>query len=935
MVSATELRKQQQLLRARGVRIPLQLQQVALRRGVSPQQILIEREQKRVQAEITQSLKEQALIAEDVLKRAGSVKQLEDLLQTVPQELRPFIKITTKQLKDKISATISQVQDRIKRQQRLIENLRATRKRAQIEGNQKKATTLSSEISGVQEEVNFLQGTIPQLERGSFIPFTSIKESASDLRFGEEERRIALERQFSELARVLPGGRAELSTIFRERRITIEQQRLLGIIKEAKVPDTLPAFRDPKTGEVILMSFLPKIVEEKGLEKIRVSATTLLPTKEFEKPTFDIFGFKTEPTEFEKALGLDLSRLAVKLAPKEKRIIEKVKEIAPKIFDVPIVGFEPGLKGLVKIGVKIEEFERVKEEETKEKRFLENRKFIVDIVTGGSRFETREEFDKRISEEKAGRFSFGGFGFKVLEKIEKKIPRKIPLFVIPGAEVDITKVLEAPVPFVSRQEAIELLDLIIKFGIFSKFFVTGAAAKQKAAKQKAKTKQVKKADKKTINKLIDAAEEEFKKGTLKNKLASISDDIVRDTNPVTKSIKIENMNSLLDEALKRGLIKNFVLDKNTGALAFLDNQGVLTRSVTKLAPELELQIEAILFEAPQISTEALISTGAISGFAEGKIPPFKDLGKIKDLELGKIEGLGELGKIKFLDLGDFNKLKKEQQKGFDKLFEGILTTTKLSQKERQRLKQEEKARQKELLTLGMPQLEMPKLAQPTAQVPRLAQPTIQIPKLAQPTIQIPKLKFPEITFPTPGIPKPPKKPKIIPFFLIPDEKERRRREKELLEGFDVFVKSKGRNKKVDFNVTSDASLDIGSFLSDNTISQQFSRKPTGKKARKSKLQVPENYWELNQRKFNDFITRKGKKVQTPNIYHEKRAHAIDTIGEIQQLSVAKLLAQQRKQNKEMDRMAKNLISGFNNSFRNQKQKKQKFKQFDITKTINF
>lgn len=318
MVSAAELRQQQQALRGVGARIPLQLQQQALQRGVSPQRILQERERKRVQAEITQSQKEQALIVEDVLRQAGSVQQLEQLLQTVPQEIRQFIKTTPEQIQGKINSTISKVQERIKTQQKVIDNLRITRKRFAQEGNQIRAREIDADLAGISKEINFLKGTLPQLGKGSFIPFSEIKSVGSDVRFGEEERRIALEKQFSQLATALPGGRQELSKIFKERRITIEQQTALGIITGVKV----------KAGETISKNIIGEFIQDE-INRFNAGRTSLANLKEniailgkqggfsaseqrkiissIEKERVDIFGFKREPTVFEEISGLDFA----------------------------------------------------------------------------------------------------------------------------------------------------------------------------------------------------------------------------------------------------------------------------------------------------------------------------------------------------------------------------------------------------------------------------------------------------------------------------------------------------------------------------------------------------------------------------------------------------------------------------------------------------
>ncbi len=588
----------------------------------------------------------------------------------------------------------------------------------------------------------------------------------------------------------------------------------------------------------------------------------------------------------------------------------------------------PGVQPLL-----ITEKERIELEKSQRRLTKEEFEKLSFIEKGFIGFE-RQPLPDITLEERAGIFTpfvkAGGLGeivFPAIEKLGEIIPKAFP-------ETAPTRAfLEAEVPFVSRQEAIELLDLVIKFQIFSPLLTTGATAKAKqAAKQKARTQQVKKADKKTIQKVVDLLEDSFKRGELKNELIKFSDSIIRDTNPITKSIKIENMNSILDEALRRGFIRNFFIDPKTGAIAFTDNVGTLFRVGTRLAPEIELQIEAILFESPQIPTQALAITGAGVGFGEGKIPPFKDLGKIGALDLGKIEGLGELGKIQALDLGDIDKLKKEQQKNFQKLFEGVLTTTKQTAKQ----KAEEKARQKELAKLRTTQIQFPgQITDIIFDIP-IPIPTIQIPEITfEDPFPIPKFPIPKFPIPRPPT-KPPKKPtKIIPFgFPFPDKELRLMKLPKFDEGFDLFLKEKGRRIKRESNINMEDVLDIGSFLADNSTSREFSFKETGKKAKPPKTRVPEDYWEINRSKFRNFKIQQGQFKPLKNAFIEKTDFAIDSPGEVQQLSVARFLAQQRKQNREMDRMAKQLSRGFNNP-KPQRQLKQNFKQVDISKTINF
>ncbi len=945
MVSAVQLQQQQQKLRQVRSGLSLRQQQQALRKGISPQQFVRQEEQKirdRVQSQVTSELKTQGKDIDDILKNVNSIQQFREIVKEIPMELRQFIKVNEASLRQDLQGRIKQVQDRIKSKQGKIPVLEESRRNAIADKNQTRASRLESEIRGLTKEVQFLQGVLPRFNAGELLPINQVFSIGRDVGLSEEDKRKALSEQFKKLSEKSGISRKEISEIIRTQTATQQQLVSLGLF-QAQVP----SMRDTTDLEV-KSGLAPSVIER---ERIK-----------------GIFGITSEPTELEKALGLDFSKLG--RLPKEKGLVEKAKEFIPKIVDIQKpFGLAPGVSELGGFGIKkgvdiITKFEKGKQRppqkdlsktETRKLRFENEKQIIIDLVGGESRFETFKEFEERVFRGELTGFSLGESGFKGLEFIEKFVPRKIPITGITGAEVDISGFVESEVSLVTKKEAIELLDAVIKFQIFSPLLTAGVVAKGKQVKKVQKTKLVKKADKKTIKKVVDLLEDSFKRGELKNELIKLSDGIIKNPNLVQKNLQIQNLNSLLDEALRRGLIRNFFIDSKTGAIAFTDNAGTLFRVGTKLAPEIELQIEAILFESPKISTTALSATGSGIGLGESKFQDLTGQGKISSLDVGKIGGLGELGKFKALDLQDISKSQKEQQKNFNKLFEGILTIPKQTAKEKARQKELSKlgisqleipkqtAKEKALAKTGLSQIEVPKLDQPTAQVPK--QP--QIPK--QPQFPIPKFptpQFPDITFdfPIPGFPrtpgKPPKEPPGKPFlipFILP-KKKRKQELSEFNEGFDLFIKSKGKNKKIESNINMDNVLDIGSFITDNSISQQFSFKETGRKAKPPKLQVPRNYWELNQNKFNNFRIKQGKKIPLINTFKEKRINAIDTIGELQQLSASRLLAQQRKENRKMDRLANNLSRGFNNSFnqpKQQKQPQQRFKQVDISKTINF
>ncbi|KKN67048.1 hypothetical protein LCGC14_0466020 [marine sediment metagenome] len=109
-------------------------------------------------------------------------------------------------------------------------------------------------------------------------------------------------------------------------------------------------------------------------------------------------------------------------------------------------------------------------------------------------------------------------------------------------------------------------------------------------------------------------------------------------------------------------------------------------------------------------------------------------------------------------------------------------------------------------------------------------------------------------------------------------------------GFNAFVKSKGKFKKVNINpLTKKKAHDLGSWLTDRSIARTWKIKRIPFKAQKPILKVPANYFTKNIRKFRG-KKFKGKIQPIFNLAIEKRKFAIDTPGEKQQLSAARLRA---------------------------------------------
>ncbi len=115
-------------------------------------------------------------------------------------------------------------------------------------------------------------------------------------------------------------------------------------------------------------------------------------------------------------------------------------------------------------------------------------------------------------------------------------------------------------------------------------------------------------------------------------------------------------------------------------------------------------------------------------------------------------------------------------------------------------------------------------------------------------------------------------------------------------GYNVFVKSKGKFKQVNKGpLTKSSALGRGAFLVDNSTAAQFKVRKS-KSTRQPRFNANDGYFDLNRFKFRAFRRRLKRKkgIIGPlpqNQFIERRTNRIDTLGEKDELSLAKLLAQ--------------------------------------------
>jgi hypothetical protein len=162
--------------------------------------------------------------------------------------------------------------------------------------------------------------------------------------------------------------------------------------------------------------------------------------------------------------------------------------------------------------------------------------------------------------------------------------------------------------------------------------------------------------------------------------------------------------------------------------------------------------------------------------------------------------------------------------------------------------------------------------------------TIQKTKLIKKLITIKQIKIGTPTKPTKI-----KIPPIKPFIPISKQKKRKLITKFVPKGkgYNVWVKSKGKLIKANIKpIAKPKAQDLGSWLTDRTLSKQFKIKRTSRKAQTPAIKTPRNYFLTTQKKWRGKIV-KGKELPIKNQIIERNKAAIDTLGEKKKLSAAR------------------------------------------------
>lgn len=169
---------------------------------------------------------------------------------------------------------------------------------------------------------------------------------------------------------------------------------------------------------------------------------------------------------------------------------------------------------------------------------------------------------------------------------------------------------------------------------------------------------------------------------------------------------------------------------------------------------------------------------------------------------------------------------------------------------------------------------------------------LKTPQLSLTSSQLKSTTTIETKLKSPDIKQPIKKPVPKKFPTSdPISKKRKIRLKSTLGskrvGYNTLVKSRGKFLKVnDVPLTLKQAQSLGSWLADTSTARTFKTSISTKTPRKSKLNIPKDYYSKNLRKFRKPI-RKGKPLKDSPLNIEKSSYLIDTPSEKKQLSLAK------------------------------------------------
>ncbi len=504
-----------------------------------------------------------------------------------------------------------------------------------------------------------------------------------------------------------------------------------------------------------------------------------------------------------------------------------------------------------------------KREDALRKKFDRNKISIVDLTSGELRAENFQEFLVRTQ--------------------PKRITDELLKFISKGKEA-ITGEPDIPrFPTLTEKFLKDQLDIFIKFGFFSPAISVGVAAKGKPkAKPEPKPKEVKRVTKRNLDALLRASEDSFKKGNLNKDLKKIADDIAKLSEGAEKDIKIQNLKDLVDELVKRDLLKF--------------NPSTQIKPSTPTSPSF-LKIDIDITGVPTLPREAVVKAGAA---AKAQPPPPKPKVFDKPLQERLLEESQTRLSERFKDIPTTSRF------GTLGEIQGRLKTNvnqgKASQAKTRNLEKElARAKTQELQATSPLQKQSAKnkQAQINRQIQLQKQIQDQLTKQNQRSLQLLQQKLTQ-KFGEPRIFKTIKPLKLkfkIPIFPLIKKKKKIKEEIKKKPkfpiaqlGYNAFARQKGKLIKLNkVPISKTKALNLSSFIVDHSTSAFGKIIRTTKKAQKPLRKIPKGYFKRTIKNYRLFKIVKGKQVPLKNAFIEKRAKRINTLGEKQQLSAARAL----------------------------------------------
>lgn len=415
-----------------------------------------------------------------------------------------------------------------------------------------------------------------------------------------------------------------------------------------------------------------------------------------------------------------------------------------------------------------------------------------------------------------------------------------------------------------------VFDLPGQLALFSLFSPLTSTAASKSAQAKAKAKQVpvKKTKKANLKDITREFEKDFKVNNIegiKDKFKSIENAIKGSKTPLEKEIAIKNLESLLKDLDKTGVIRGFAINRQTGSFTV----NAFTPARAKVTTEIVIDVREALASIGRLRGVPVTAraVGVLEPEQVGRLPPPSDFVEQQIVNIDKeIERLNQLkttaqNKIALVSLNN-------QIKTLQKRRTIVLSLSATGQAFRQRAATGTAIKSAQTTKVATTQALGKKL---------LAKEKARSAKTGRALKAVKGFRG-------------------LPLFRVKGAvKKSMIKLKKTPDGWLPLIKSKGvfRPFSKPFKTKLQAQ-NYGRWLVDHSTSAQYKVKPLAKPKSLSKRVVPST----SPLKFRGFKRVKGVKVPLKDSGEiEKKGSRIDTVGEVKGLKAAKVVKQRFKQKK--------------------------------------